>query len=165
MRSTRWIAALGCVVVLLAGCATRWTTRDELLWHPEYTLAVPDLAREGWERARIKDAEIAFARPGSGVIAVHVTCPSGSRDTPLRWKGRELWLGVSRGDMERFYFDVDGYEAVNIAAESDGLHLRTLTVRTDECLIDVAQVAPVDSDHHRVFEDFVRRMRLRREGV
>ena len=165
MRSTRWMAALGCVVVVAVGCATRWIPQDQLLWHPEYPLAVPDLSQEGWQRASVEGAEIAFGRHGAGVIAVHATCPVRETGTPLRWEGRELWLGIPRNDMERFYFDVDGYEGINLSAESDGLYLRTLTVRTEQCLIDVAQVAPIDSAHDRVFEDFVQRMRLRRDSA
>lgn len=165
MRGIRWMAALGCVVVVAAGCATRWIPQDQLLWHPDYPLAVPDLSQEGWQRASIDGAEIAFGRQGEGVIAVHATCPVRKRDTPLRWQGRELWLGIPRGDMERFHFDVEGYEGVNISAESDGLYLRTLTVKTEQCLIDVVQVAPVDSPHDQIFENFVRRMRLRRDSA
>ena len=170
MRPHAWLAILSCVTCLggisAAGClAPRYQERGDLLWHPEQALAIPNLSRQGWERVSVDDADVAFTRPGSGVIAARVRCPAPKGDVPLRWEGRELWLGVARGDMERFHFDLDGYEAVNMSAPADGLHLRTLTVRTETCSLDVVQVAPLPSDHHREFEDFLRGVRLRPEAL
>ena len=169
MRPTPWLAILGCLASLasvsISGCFTpSYVARGDLLWHPTLAVAVPDLSRQGWERVSVDEADVAFTRPGSGVIAARLRCPAPADDVPLRWEGRELWLGVPRREMERFHFDLDGYEAVNISAASDGLFLRTLTVRTERCSLDVVQVAPLDSDHDEEFESFLRGVRLRPEG-
>jgi hypothetical protein len=169
VRPDSWLAILSCVTclggIVASGCFTPpYVESGDLLWHPDRVLAIPNLSHQGWQRVSVEDADVAFTRPGSGVIAVRVRCPVPKGDVPLRWEGRGLWLGVPRGDMERFHFDLDGYEAVNISAASDGLQLRTLTVRTDECSLDVVQVAPLASDHHQEFEGFLRGVRLRPEA-
>ena len=165
MRSAGWLGTLGWLALLaVAGCATSsYVQRGDLLWHPHHPVAVPDLGSAGWERVAVTDADLAFARDGDGVIAVRVRCPAPAAEVPLRWEGRQLWLGVPRGKIERFHLDVDGYEGVSMASESDGLSLRTLTVRGPDCSLDVVQVAPADSGAELLFESFVAGVRLRPE--
>ena len=170
MRSAEWLETLGrfaplAVAVVIAGCAApAYVARGGLLWHPRHLVAVPDLSSAGWERVAIEDADLAFSKEGAGVIAVRTRCPPPDDDIPLRWEGRWLWLGVPRGEIERFHLDVDGYEAVSMAAESRGLYLRTTTVRGPACSLDVVLVAPTRSGAELVFESFMAQVRLRQES-
>lgn len=159
-----WLKRVNAVALgVLLGCASvAFVPRGGLLWHPRHAVAVPDLSSSGWERVKVEGADLAFRRNGSGVIAVRVRCPPPDADVPLRWEGRELWLGIPRGDMERFHLDVDGFEGINMTAQSDDLYLRTLVVRTEECSLDIAQAALEPREAHRVFESFIARVKLRR---
>ncbi len=165
MRRAGWRGTLGGVALLAtAACATSaWVPDHDLLWHPREAVAVPDLSAAGWERVSVDDADLAFSKHGIGVVAARLRCPAPAEGVPLRWEGRQLWLGVPRDQIERFHFDVDGYEGVSMAAQSDGLYLRTATVRTGDCSLDVVQVAPEGVGADLVFDSFMARVRLHRE--
>jgi hypothetical protein len=161
---TACLRALSCILLLaLPACATIYVARADMLWHPDHPVGIPDLTTAGWQRVDIDGADVAFQRNGSGVIAVRVRCPAPDDDVPLRWEARGLWLGVPRGDMERFYMDVDGYEGVSISAPHGDVMLRTLVVRTEACSLDVAQLAADPVEGVRVFEQFVAGVKLHPE--
>ncbi len=166
MRSAGWLGTLSWVALLAStGCTTTaFVQSGDLLWHPVRPVAVPDLSLAGWDRVEVEDADLAFSKPDAGVIAVRVRCPSPEEGVPLRWEGRQLWLGIPHGEVERFHLDVDGYEGVSMSAESDGLYLRTLTVRAERCSLDVLLVAPLDSGGDLLFEGFVAGLKLSRES-
>lgn len=162
------LSRLGATIVTVAivglGCASSsFEVRpgaEGWLWHPSEDVGIPDLGQEGWRRVGLGVADLTFHSTRSGAISVRVRCPAPKQAIPLRWEARQLWLGVPRDEIRRFHLDVDGYEGVNMEAESDGLQLRTLVVRTERCSLDVAQVAPLATDAEAVFEDFISRIRL-----
>ena len=144
-----------------AGCLTpAYVPAEGMLWHPSQRVGFPDLSREGWTRTSAKDADLAFRRPGAGVFAVRVRCPAPDDDIPLRWESRGLWLGVPRDRVERRRAVVDGIEGVTMHGVLGDLALRTLVVRTQECSVDVAQVAPDGADGEVLFDAFISRVRL-----
>jgi hypothetical protein len=162
--ATACLGALGLVALLLVsglgGCATpAYISRGGLLWHPRYPLAVPDLSFAGWERVTLDETDLAFRKKDSGVIAVRARCPA--EDQPLRWESRDLWLGIPRRSETHRRLEVDGRPAVATTAQSDGLAIRTAVVRTEDCALDLAHVAPTGDATADVFERFLERVRLR----
>lgn len=162
MIATACSAALAFAATLaLSACvAASYVSRDGMLWHPRHPLAVPDLAASGWRRVEVEGADLAFQKDRSGVIAVRVRC-SGRR-RPLPWESRELWLGIPRSMVRRRSMEVAGRPAVETIAQSGGLQIRTVVVKSEGCAVDLAHVVPPDSisDSGSVFDEFLVRTRL-----
>ena len=155
------IPVLGLGLCGFAGCATPiYRAADGMLWHPSQRVGIPDLAAEGWTRTSAKDADLAFSRHGAGIFAVRVRCPAPEESVPLRWESRGLWLGVPRDRVERRPAQIDGHKGMTMHGVFEELALRTLVVRTDDCSLDVAQVAPSGTDGEVLFDAFISRVRL-----
>jgi len=135
--------------LLVAGCVSSpyqpFDGNDGLLRHPLHPVAVPDLTAQGWEPVEFDEADLAFRKRGSGMIAVRSRCGSGSR--PLVWETRDLWLGIPRQDLVSRELRVHGFPARETRAESQGLRVRTLSVQAERCTLDIAHVAlPLAAD-------------------
>jgi hypothetical protein len=149
-------------VVLLSGCLTSSFHQREATWrHCDSGLVVPDLAQEGWERFRLRGAELAFQKNGEGVIAVRVVCDG--RERPLRWAGRDLWLGIPREDLVVREREVGGRSAIETAGRAEGAVVRAVVVEGDPCLVDFAHVHPVGSAVNGALDGLLERVRFGEE--
>lgn len=148
---------------LLPACAgVRYAARDGRLWHPRAPIAVPDLPRaawgDGWTRVRVPDADLAFSRPGAGVIAVRVRC--GKKPAMLTRAARDRWLGIERARMQSREISLHGHSGVDSVAQVRELEARLVVVQVDDCLVDLARVAPRGNPGGEVFESFLAELRL-----
>ncbi len=152
------LGVLCCLGLLITGCAATWLApREGLIWHRSRSFAVPDLHAEGWERVRVKDADVAF-QSERGVIAVRAECKGA--EGPPHGRTRDLWLGIERTELERSERSVGPYPAYQTLARANGVMVRTVVFRTPQCWVDVAHVAPIDRDDPQVLDQFVARIRV-----
>ncbi len=123
-------------------------------------LGIPDLTVAGWERLSTPDYAVLFRKEGASAFAVRVRGSAETDDVPDRWKRvHDVPLEAVTTTPRPF----EGYEAVEHEApceESD--LLRTLVVRTESHLIDIGQLAAIESDNRAEFEAFLARTRLKR---
>jgi hypothetical protein len=133
-----WLAAF-------AACATTaMVPADGWLNHRRHGFAVADLALEGWQRIDVEEADVAFTRPGQGVIALRSSC--GKHAPAPAASTRALWHGIERDGASPQRRRVGEREALEFSLDRDGLRVRTLALRTADCALDFVQVAPPDAD-------------------
>lgn len=123
-------------------------------------LGIPDLTAEGWERLSTPDYAVLFRKEGASAFAVRVRGSAETDDVPDRWKRVHSVPPEAVTTTARTF---EGYEAVEHEApceESD--LLRTLVVRTESHLIDIGQLAAIESDNRAEFEAFLARTQLKR---
>ena len=146
--------------VLLGACASSaFVQREGMFWHRQQEFAIADLRADGWELVHIEGADLAFHRPGHGVIAVRARC--GDSKASLKWLSRHLWLGVERRDVEGRPRIVSGAQAVETVGVADGLRAHTIVVDTGRCTADLAHVGSSENGASPTFEAFVERVRVR----
>lgn len=137
------------------------TGEQPLIWlGDEGQLGVPDLTAEGWERLSTPDYAVLFRKEGASAFAIRVRGSAETDDVPDRWKRVHSVPPEAVTTTRRSF---EGYEAVEHEApceESD--LLRTLVVRTESHLIDIGQLAAIDSDNRAEFEAFLARTQLKR---
>jgi hypothetical protein len=153
------LVAAGCAwAILVVGCAApSVVSREGMLWHRTHHFAVPDLALEGWIPARIEEADLAFRKPGEGVIAVRSECGGSHRSAQSRT--RSLWHRVPREAAQLQERRVGPFEALEVTARSEGTIVRTVVLRTDGCAIELIHVAPEGSPPSPTFDAFVQGLR------
>lgn len=126
----------------------------------EGQLGIPDLTEAGWERLSTPDYAVLFRKEGASAFAIRVRGSAETDDVPDRWRRvHDVPLEAVTTTQRTF----EGYEAVEHEApceESD--LLRTLVVRTKSHLIDIGQLAAIESDHRAEFEAFLEGTRLKR---
>ncbi len=124
----------------------------------EGELGIPDLTVSGWERLESPDYAVIFRKAGAPSYAIRVRGAAETDDVPDRWKRvHAVPLEAVVTGSRRF----EGYDAIEHEApceESD--LLRTLVVRTERHLIDIGQLAAMESDHRAEFEAFLAGSRL-----
>ena len=126
----------------------------------EGELGIPDLTASGWERFSTADYAVLFRKEGASAFAIRVRGADERDDVPDRW---ERVHSVPLEAVTTTPRPFEGYDAVEHEApceESD--LLRTLVVRTERHLIDIGQLAAIDSDHRAEFEAFLAGTRLKR---
>lgn len=119
--------------------------------------AVHDLAAEGWRQTRFEGAEVAFTRPGEGVIALRSDCSDETRSAEAR--SRTLWHRVPFSRAERRAVRIGEHDAIETVAESDGARVRTLAIENGGCAFDLIRVAPGGAGDE-AFERFVHSLRF-----
>ncbi len=128
----------------------------------EGELGIPDLTASGWERFSTADYVVLFRKEGASAFAIRIRGAEERDDVPDRWKRvHDVPLESVTTTARPF----EGYEAFEHEApceESD--LLRTLVVRTERHLIDIGQLAAIDSDNRAEFEAFLARTQLKRAG-
>ncbi|MYK26489.1 MAG: hypothetical protein F4052_06020 [Dehalococcoidia bacterium] len=126
----------------------------------EGELGIPDLTASGWERLSTPDYMVLFRKEGASAFAIRVRGANETDDVPDRWKRvHDVPLEAVTTRSRPF----EGYEAVEHEApceESDVL--RTLVVRTERHLIDIGQLAAIESDNREEFETFLAGTQLKR---
>ena len=127
----------------------------------EGELGIPDLTASGWERLESPDYAVIFRKDGAPSYAIRVRGATETDDVRDRWKRvHDVPLESVRTVSRPF----EGYDAIEHEApceESD--LLRTLVVRTERHLIDIGQLAAMESAHRAEFEAFLAETRLKRE--
>jgi hypothetical protein len=142
-------------VLVTAGCvAPRFLQEGPLLRYEAGEFAVPDLSRSGWERVEVEGADVAFRHPSEGTIAVHSTCGL-SEPLSLKWRSRELYLGVDAERRSQRPLEVNGLPAWEIVASVDGVWIRTILIWTGSCLVDLALARRESAEESEAFEGFV----------
>ena len=126
----------------------------------EGELGIPDLTASGWERLSTPDYVVLFRKEGASAFAIRVRGADERDDVPDRWKRvHDVPLEAVTTTPRSF----EGYDAVEHEApceESDVL--RTLVVRTERHLIDIGQLAAIESDNRAEFEAFLAGTQLNR---
>lgn len=126
----------------------------------EGELGIPDLTASGWERLSTPDYVVLFRKEGASAFAIRVRGADERDDVPDRWKRvHDVPLEAVTTRSRPF----EGYDAVEHEApceESD--LLRTLVVRTERHLIDIGQLAAIESDNRAEFEAFLAGTQLNR---
>ncbi len=153
------------LALALAACAgPSFVSRDGRLWHPAADVGVPDLSQadwgRGWTRVPLAEADVAFAKPGSGVIAVRVRC--GEQGAPLERAARDRWLGISRERLQTRPVMLQGHPGIDSVARVEDLDARMLVAQVEECTLDVARVAPRGAPDADVFERFLAQLAFER---
>ncbi len=126
----------------------------------EGELGIPDLTASGWERLSTPDYVVLFRKEGASAFAIRVRGANETDDVPDRWKRVHDVPPKAVTTTPRPF---EGYEAFEHEApceESDVL--RTLVVRTKRHLIDIGQLAAIESDNRAEFETFLAGTRLKR---
>ncbi|MCY3647447.1 MAG: hypothetical protein OXH07_10785 [Chloroflexi bacterium] len=134
---------------------------QERIWlGDEGELGIPDLTASGWERLSTPDYVVLFRKEGASAFAIRVRGADERDDVPDRWKRvHDVPLEAVTTRSRPF----EGYEAIEHEApceESDVL--RTLVVRTERHLIDIGQLAAIESDNREEFEAFLAGTQLKR---
>lgn len=134
---------------------------QERIWlGDEGELGIPDLTASGWERLSTPDYVVLFRKEGASAFAIRVREADERDDVPDRWKRvHDVPLEAVTTRSRPF----EGYEAIEHEApceESDVL--RTLVVRTERHLIDIGQLAAIESDNRAEFEAFLAGTQLKR---
>ena len=123
-------------------------------------LGIPDLTASGWERFETPDYAVLFRKKGASAFAIRVRGQEERDDVPDRWKRvHDVPLEAVTTTSRPF----EGYDAVEHEAPCEESNLlRTLVVRTESHLIDIGQLAAVDSDNRAEFEAFLAGTQLKR---
>lgn len=134
---------------------------QERIWlGDEGELGIPDLTASGWERLSTPDYVVLFRKEGASAFAIRVRGADETDDVPDRWKRVH---DVPLEEVTTTPRPFEGYEAIEHEApceESDVL--RTLVVRTERHLIDIGQLAAIESDNRAEFEAFLAGTQLNR---
>ncbi|MBH76618.1 MAG: hypothetical protein CL897_00090 [Dehalococcoidia bacterium] len=125
-------------------------------------LGFPDLTGAGWERFTTADYALLFRKEGASAFAIRVREADAVDDVPARW---ERVHAVPLEQVKTVERHLEGYEAVEHEAPCEKSELlRTLVVRTDLYLVDIGQLAMIESDHRGEFEAFLAEVRLGSES-
>jgi hypothetical protein len=139
--------------LVLACASSPLAPEGDRLRHAAGEFTLPDLAREGWQRVRVRDADAAFRHSSGATIAVRSRCPV-EPPVSLEWRARELYHGTPAERREERSLEVNGLPAYEILASVDGLRLHTVVVWSGSCLVDLA-LATRDSAGEASFAAFV----------
>ena len=126
----------------------------ERIWlGDEGELGIPDLTASGWERLATADYAVLFRKEGASAFAIRVREADAVDDVPERWRRvHDVPLEAVQTVSRPF----EGYEAVEHEAPCEESRLlRTLVVRTERHLIDIGQLAAIESDNRAEFEAFL----------
>ena len=126
----------------------------------EGELGIPDLTASGWERLSTPDYVVLFRKEGASAFAIRVRGANETDDVPDRWKRvHNVRLEAVNTTARPF----EGYAAVEHEAPCEESNLlRTLVVRTESHLIDIGQLAAIESDNRAEFEAFLAGTQLKR---
>jgi hypothetical protein len=152
------VLSLICVVVLTGCAAGAFDRRGDVWRHAGAGFEVPDLTREGWRRLRLDGAQLAFEKNGEGVIALRVICDRSPR--PLRWAGRDLWLGIPREDLVVREREIRGRPAVETAGRAEGTVVRAVIVENERCVVGAAHVRPGEQVDTGILDHFLDGLRF-----
>lgn len=146
------------LAVALAACGGGGQLRGSVYQDREASYRIGAL-EGGWERLRVEDQnDLAWRSEAGAIVQVNSTCDPAS-DVPLTALTNHLLMGFTERDVrEQVMVPMDGREALrtHVVARLDGVPRELLfyVMKKDDCVYDLALVAPVGPSFERALREF-----------